>query len=172
MKRVVLCAVALFVVFTVMAESPKEVDNSTVDRFDLERYMGQWYEIARFDHFFERDMIKVQAKYTLLPDGTVRVENSGYKGDKYRMTRGRAKVARDGEPGLLRVKFVLFYSDYRVLALDQENYSYALVGSSSPKYLWILSRTPKLPVRVVNGLIEEAARRGYDTDQLIFVDQR
>lgn len=147
----------------------KKVDNSTVATLDLSRYLGAWYEIARFDHSFERGLTHAKAMYALNEDGTVSVANSGSRDGKYKISEGKAKLTETS--GLLRVSFFgPFYSDYRVMMLN-DDYSYALVGSGGPGYLWILSRTPQLPEETLNLILMEARRRGYDTDKLIFVDQ-
>lgn len=152
-------------------------DRSTIDHLDIPRYMGRWYEIARYDHRFERGMSGVTATYGLSPDGSIRVLNAGYKRDTYGRSRfrrvvGRAKIPDTTRPGRLKVSFFLwFYSDYYILELDREEYNYALIGSSSDKYLWILSRTPQLPEDVKRLLLAAALRRGYDTSRLLWIDQ-
>lgn len=153
------------------------VDRTTVDQLDLQRYMGMWYEIARFDHRFERGLSEVTATYKLMPDGTVRVENRGCKYKKpydvCKKAEGRAKRTDPSQPGKLKVSFFLFfYSDYYVLELDQLKYNYALIGSSSDNYLWILSRTPFLSDEIKKKLLSAATRRGYDVKKLIWVKQR
>ena len=154
----------------------EETDHSTVDRLDLKRYMGLWYEIARYDHRFERGLMEVTATYTLRSDGTIRVENRGYKRnspyDICKTATGHAKIPDPAQPGKLKVSFFLnFYSDYYVMELDQENYNYALIGSSTDKYLWILSRTPQLPEDIKKKLVTAAERRGYDTNRLQWIEQ-
>ena len=154
----------------------EETDHSTVDRLDLKRYMGLWYEIARYDHRFERGLMEVTATYTLRSDGTIRVENRGYKRnspyDICRTATGHAKIPDPAQPGKLKVSFFLnFYSDYYVMELDQENYNYALIGRSTDKYLWILSRTPQLPEDIKKKLVTAAERRGYDTNRLQWIEQ-
>ena len=151
-------------------------DRHTVEHLDLERYMGLWYEIARYDHRFERGLTEVTATYILRPDGTIRVENRGCKRnspyDICRTATGHAKIPDPAQPGKLKVSFFLnFYSDYYVLELDQENYNYALIGSSTDKYLWILSRTPQLPEEIKKKLVTAAERRGYDTSRLQWIEQ-
>ena len=147
---------------------PTSIDNQPV-AISLNKYLGKWYEIARFDHSFERDMQKVTAEYKLLPDGNIQVINSGYRDGKFKETIGKAKTTDIS--GLLRVSFFMnFYSDYRVLMIDKD-YQYVLVGSNSPKYLWILSRTPQLSNDVLQNIINVAKEKGYDTDKLIFVEQ-
>ena len=154
----------------------KKTDRSTVKRLDLERYMGKWYEIARFDHRFERGLKEVTATYTLLSDGKVRVENRGIKPrpsyDICKTALGKAKMPDPEQPGKLKVSFFPgFYSDYYVLELDEEDYNYVLIGSSSDKYLWILSRTPQLPEEIKIKLVTAARHRGYNTGNLIWVEQ-
>lgn len=147
------------------------VDNSTVKQLDLERFMGRWYEIARYDHRFERGMSHVTATYSLLGDGRIRVVNEGVKDGKHKTARGKGKLPDALQPGKLKVAFFLwFYADYYVLDIAPD-YSYVLVGSSSDKYLWIMSRTPSLPRPVLDSLLAKLRRRGYDTSKLIFVEQ-
>ena len=150
--------------------SSPAVDNSPVSSLDLDRYLGTWYEIARFDHSFERGVEEAKAVYMLNKDGTVKVINSGIKNGKPKTAVGKGK--RTDEPGLLRVSFFgPFYADYRVMMIDAD-YSYALVGSGGANYLWILSRTTSLPDGVKSAILAEAIRRGYDTSKLIWVASR
>lgn len=136
---------------------------------ELNKFLGKWYEIARFDHSFERDMQKVTAEYSLQDDGKIKVLNTGYRDGKIKETIGKAKIT--DTPGLLRVSFFLnFYSDYRILMIDND-YQYVLIGGNSPKYLWIMSRTPQLSEDILQKLITAAKERGYDTEKLIFVEQ-
>ena len=147
--------------------SGPEVDNEPVAALDLNRYLGEWYEIARFDHSFERGIEQAKAVYTLNDDGTINVVNSGLKDGKPKKAVGKGK--RTDTPALLRVSFFgPFYADYRVMMIDAD-YTYALVGSSGAEYLWILSRTPMLADDAKSALLLEARRRGYDTSKLIWV---
>ena len=149
--------------------SGPKVDNAPVAALDLNRYLGEWYEIARFDHSFERGVEQAKANYSLKDDGTIEVVNSGIKNGKPKTAIGKGK--RTDTPALLRVSFFgPFYADYRVMMID-EDYTYALVGSGSADYLWILSRTSGLPETAKSELLAEAQRRGYDTDKLIWVRQ-
>lgn len=151
----------------------KHIDNHTVDRVDLNRYMGVWYEIVRFDSSFEYDMDHVTATYSFLPGGRVQVVNQGYRNGKLKIARGHAKIADKQTNSKLKVSFALwFYADYFILELDQLNYNYVMVGSSSNKYLWILSRTPCMSNRDLNFLLRSAKTRGYDVNALVFCDQR
>lgn len=145
------------------------VDNSVVKSIDLNRYLGRWYEIARFDHRFERNLTHCTATYQLQSDGTIKVTNQGMKKGKSHTSTGKAKLT--DEAGVLRVSFFgPFYSDYRILMLAQD-YSYALIGGSSDNYLWILSRSPEIDDDTRAMIINEAIRRGYDTTNLIWVEQ-
>lgn len=147
----------------------KTADHSTVREVDIPRYMGVWYEIARYENSFEKDMTNVTATYTLKANGRIKVENAGFRNGERKKATGRAKLPDPKEPGKLKVAFFLwFYADYYILELDRENYNYALVGSSSDKYLWILSRTRQLPKDVLDGLLNLASQRGYDTQKLIY----
>ena len=148
----------------------KEIDNRTVQTFDVTRFMGKWYEIARYDHRFEEGMNRVTATYTLLDNGRIEVLNAGYKDGKYKEIKGRAKQPDAADPGKFKVSFFLwFYADYYVLDIDPD-YRYVLVGSSSDKYLWIMSREAALPDNVLQELLDKLRRRGYDTDRLVFND--
>lgn len=170
MKRLIYAALAACVLpFTACS---KGFDNSPVSRFDLVRYLGTWYEIARYDHSFERGMDNTVAEYSMMDDGKVLVLNSGWKDDKYKVAEGKAKYPSPAEkPGALKVSFFLFfYSDYNVMMID-EDYTISLVGSRSDKYLWILSRTPVADPDLLKKVLAEAERRGYDTSKLIWVDQ-
>ena len=149
--------------------SVSKVNNAPLAAFDLNRYLGEWYEIARFDHSFERGVERAKAKYSLKDDGTIEVVNSGIKNGKPKTAVGKGKTT--DTPGLLRVSFFgPFYADYRVMLIDKE-YTRALVGSGSADYLWILSRTSGLSETAKSELLAEARRRGYDTDKLIWVKQ-
>ena len=172
MKCIITLALASILFPGIIRAQSGSFDNSTVRSFDLDRYLGTWYEIARFDHSFERGMQNVSAEYLLRDDGMVAVFNSGWKDGKYKVTEGKAKQPDPlKDPAHLEVSFFLFfYSDYNVMMID-DDYQVALVGSKSPKYLWILSRTPEVSDNVIDHVLEEASRRGYDIDSLIWVDQ-
>jgi len=165
--RMMIAAIAAVVVAGCVS-GPK-VDNTPVVALDLNRYLGEWYEIARFDHSFERGVEQAKANYTLNEDGTIKVVNSGVKNGKPKTAVGKGKTT--DTPGLLRVSFFgPFYADYRVMLIDKD-YSHALVGSGSADYLWILSRTSGLSETAKSELLSEAKRRGYDTGKLIWVRQ-
>lgn len=146
-------------------------DNSTTPTLDIRRFMGRWYEIARYEHRFEKGMTHVSATYTLSVNGKIEVLNEGLKEGKHKQIKGRAKQPNPQDPGKLKVSFFLwFYSDYYVLYIDPE-YRYLLVGSSSDKYLWIMSREKSLAKETLDQLIDKLRMRGYNTDKLLFVAQ-
>lgn len=141
----ILVFISLLIVGSVYGTGTDNIDRRTVGVFDLKRYMGDWYEIARYDHRFERGLMEVRASYRLRADGRIDVRNSGVSlyGERRKTARGKARTTN--HTGRLRVSFFwFFYSDYNVMELGEE-YEWALVGSRSAKYLWILSRTPRLP---------------------------
>ncbi len=144
-------------------------DNSTVGDLDLVRYLGCWYEVARFDSRYERDLIDVTAHYSLNDDGTIKVVNRGYNTRKGEWGEREAKAVVTDDAGRLRVSFFpLIYSDYNILSLG-EDYQWALVGSSSPDYLWILSRTATLNRATIEHIVAVAEARGYDVSKLRFL---
>ena len=151
------------------------LDKTTVKELDLNRYLGTWYEIARFPHSFEKNLVGVTATYSLRDDGKIKVLNQGYKNTlngELSVAEGKAKIPDSSEPGKLKVSFFwIFYGDYFVFELD-ENYQYVMIGSSSPKYFWILSRTPQMAPEVYEMLLEKARKRGYNLDKLYKVPQK
>lgn len=151
------------------------MDKSIVKEFELERYLGTWYEIARYDHSFERGLVGVTANYSLRNDGKIKVANQGFKNEldgKASLAIGKAKVTDPNSPAHLKVSFFwIFYSDYYIMELDS-NYQWAVIGSSSDNYLWILSRTPILADETYNDLLIRIQQRGYDTSALIKVKQK
>ena len=173
MKTIQLIFFAIMIPF--IGACNDKIDKTTVKTVDIKRYMGKWHEIARFDHKFERDKVGVTANYSLNDDGTILVVNSGYNGTlngELETAKGKAKQPNPKYPGELKVSFFwIFYAQYNILELDQEEYSYALIGSSNDKYLWILSRTQQMPKETLNMLLQKAKDRGYDTSKLIYVEQ-
>lgn len=160
-----LCAVFL----SGCASVPEGV--TPVTGFELDRYLGTWHEVARLDHSFERGLVSVTADYSPRPDGGVKVLNKGYHLEKkiWKEAEGRAYFTGEKTTGQLKVSFFRpFYGGYNIVALDKENYSYALVAGPSRSYLWILARAPELPARVLEELISKAAALGFETEKLIF----
>lgn len=149
-------------------------DIPLVENFQLERYLGTWYEIVRLPHGFEKNLEQVTATYSLKNDGKIRVLNRGFhtRKGKWSEAEGRAWMPDVGEPARLKVSFFLFFAaDYRVIALDETGYSWAMVTSGSRKYLWILSRSPRMEEALLSDLIRQAEGWGFPVEQLIRVPQ-
>ena len=147
---------------------------AAVTPFDIERYQGKWYEIARLDHSFERGLSDVSASYRQQPDGSVEVINRGYdsKRNDWRQALGRALLTGDTKRASLKVSFFgPFYGGYHVMALDQQNYQWAMVVGPDRDYLWILAREKRLQEGVRAHLLHEAGAAGIDTQKLIWVEQ-
>lgn len=170
-----LLLLSLFFTFSCTNTNSQMLDKTTVKELDLNRYLGTWYEIARFPHSFEKNMVGVTATYSLRDDGKIRVLNQGYKNTlngELSVAEGKAKIPDPSEPGKLKVSFFwIFYGDYNVLELD-ENYQYVMIGSSTDKYFWILSRTPQMSPETYEMLLEKARKRGYNLDKLVKVLQK
>jgi apolipoprotein D and lipocalin family protein len=151
------------------------LDKTTVKSLDLNRYLGTWYEIARFPHSFEKNLVGVTATYSLREDGKIRVLNQGYKNTldgELSKAEGKAKIPDPTKPANLKVSFFwIFYAEYNVLELD-DNYQYAMIGSSSDKYFWILCRTPQMDQTTYEMLLEKARKRGYNLAKLEKVAQK
>ncbi|HKM93838.1 MAG TPA: lipocalin family protein [Prolixibacteraceae bacterium] len=171
MKYILLLLMAILLVCTPKAMSqPDQTINNSFE-FELKEYLGTWYEIARFDHKFERGLENVTATYNLLDNGKIEVLNQGVKNGKHKKAVGKAKITSLETPRKLKVSFFLFfYAPYNILEVD-ENYQYALIGSETDNYLWILCRTPQMEGTLYNKLVENAELRGYNTNNLIKVKQ-
>lgn len=144
-----------------------------VDNFEMEKYLDRQYEIARFDHSFERGLTRVTADYTLRDDGGVRVVNRGYAAgsDSWKEAEGKAYFVEGSDQGSLKVSFFgPFYGSYIIFGLDHDNYQYSLVCVPSKSYLWILARTPQMEEDLKVSHMEKAAASGFDVTALIFVD--
>jgi len=142
--------------------------------FEINRYAGEWFEIMRLDHRFERGLSNVTATYTLAPDGSVEVINRGFNRNEcgWEEAKGRAVFQEDPKTASLSVTFFWpFAGGYHVFALDKTNYEWAAVSGPSRNYLWILSRRPDLAPATRSRLLEEARRLGFPVDDLILVDQ-
>lgn len=143
-----------------------------VEGFEVQRYLGKWYEIARLDHSFERGLSNITADYSVLEDGNIRVLNRGYRdaSQEWSEAEGKAKFVGAEDIGRLKVSFFgPFYGGYNIIELDKENYQYALIVGNNRKYLWILSRSPSLDADIQQGLIDKAKALDYPVSELIFV---
>lgn len=157
--------------------TPKELSTESIPaikNFDLNRYLGMWYEVARLPHSFEEGLDRVTATYTLRDDGKIEVLNKGFNTSKgeWKEAKGKAYIPDTSAGALLSVSFFwIFYADYKVIALDTTNYSYTMVTSSSKKYLWILSRSPQLENLVYDNLIRQASEWGFNIAEIYKVPQ-
>ena len=144
-----------------------------VTGFELDRYLGTWYEVARLDHSFERGMSNVTANYGMRDDGGVRVVNRGYitaKGE-WDEAAGKAYFIGDADVGRLKVSFFgPFYGGYNIIELDKDQYQYALIAGPDRGYLWILARSPILEQSILSTLVNKARELNFPTDELIYVD--
>jgi apolipoprotein D and lipocalin family protein len=173
-QRLVVTAMALFaaVLQTGCAGALDGVE--VVDEFELNRYLGTWYEIARLDHRFERGMSHVTANYSMRDDGGVAVVNRGYKLSKREWEDATGKAYFVGDPGTGQLKvsfFGPFYGGYNIIELDKVGYQYALVAGPNRSYLWILARSPELDQETLDALVDKARDLNFPTDALIYVDQ-
>lgn len=144
---------------------------TAVQNFKSNKYLGKWYEIARFDYKFEKNMDNVTATYSLNPDETIKVQNRGYNYVKkeWKESVGEARFVDDKSEARLKVSFFKpIWAGYNVIDID-EDYQYALVVGNSTKYIWILSRTTQIPESYKQRFIEKAQKLGYNTDDLIWV---
>lgn len=149
---------------------PKDV--TAIKPFVVERYLGKWYEIARFDFRFEKGLNNTTADYSLNDDGTIKVVNRGfdYKRNQWKQSTGKAKFVSSRAVGKLKVSFFgPFYSGYNVIALDAD-YKYALVCGKNRDYLWILSREKSIAEKIKSNYLQIAKDYGFDISKLIWVE--
>jgi apolipoprotein D and lipocalin family protein len=142
-----------------------------VTSFQIERYLGKWYEIARLDHRFERGLTQISAEYSMRPDGGLKVLNRGYSNEKQEWSEaeGRGYFVQSPNEAYLKVSFFgPFFGSYIVFELDTVNYQYALISGPDKSYFWLLARTPTIDENLKKKLIAKAAALGFDTTKLIF----
>ncbi len=167
---ILLLLVSLLISGCAITGSPVLENIQTVDQVDLERYAGVWYEIASLPTTFARNLVCVTATYALLDDGKVQVLNQGYKGTpdgKLSSITGTAWVPDPNEPGQLKVSFFpIISSQYNIIVLDEDDYSYAMVTGKNYNYLWILSRTPQMESETYDMLIQKAEEWGYEISKI------
>lgn len=151
-------------------------EGATVVRdFEVDRYLGKWYEIARLDHRFERGLSRVTAEYSRRDDGGIRVLNRGYDTEKgaWDEAEGKAYFVADPDIGQLKVSFFgPFYGAYNIVALDHENYQWSMVVGPDTSYFWILARSPDLDSAILERLLAQAAELGVETSKLIYPEHQ
>ena len=144
-----------------------------VTNFEADRYLGTWYEIARLDHFFERNLSNVSATYTRGREGDISVLNRGYNAEtgKWKQIEGHARFLVDETVGSLKVSFFgPFYGGYHIIDLDRQGYQYSMVTGPNRSYLWILARNKTLDEDIFKQLIQKAGKWGFDTNDIIRVE--
>ncbi|MBN2162644.1 MAG: lipocalin family protein [Pontiellaceae bacterium] len=164
---------ACFAIMLIAASCRSTSDLKVISGFEVDRYLGTWYEAARFPHRFEKDLVAVTADYSRNPDGTIRVINRGYHPgkNKWETAEGEARFRDDPTVGWLEVSFFKpFYGAYKILYLDKE-YTEAIVAGPTYGYFWILTREPELPKERLGQLVRKAADFGFDTNRIEFVAQ-
>jgi apolipoprotein D and lipocalin family protein len=171
-KRMRILLVFLFFMLISCTGMPEGV--VPVKNFNVSRYLGKWYEIARLDHSFERGLSNVTAEYELRSDDGINVINRGFlaEKDKWKMAEGKAYFVGSRDEGRLKVSFFgPFYGSYIIFDLDHENYQYAFVSGYSTSYLWLLSRTPTVSEDVKTRFVKKSKELGFDTNALLFTEQ-
>jgi len=163
----------ILILFVLLATGCVSIpDNITpVTSFQIERYLGKWYEIARLDHRFERGLTQISAEYSMRHDGGLKVLNRGYSNEKQEWSEaeGRGYFVQSPNEAYLKVSFFgPFFGSYIVFELDTVNYQYALISGPDKSYFWLLARTPTIDENLKKKLIAKAAALGFDTTKLIF----
>ncbi len=164
--------VALLLILTGCTGIPKGI--TPVDGFEVERYLGKWYEIARLDHRFERGLINVTAHYSPRESGGITVVNRGYDPveNKWKEAVGKAFFIEEPDIGRLKVSFFgPFYAAYNIIELDKDEYSYAMVCGHSLSYFWILARQKHMDQETLADLVNKAYEMGFNVEELIYVKQ-
>lgn len=170
--------ILLLTAITILTSCTGKPDNvEPVTGFELDRYLGKWYEIARLDHSFERGLESISAEYSLREDGGVKVINRGYDVEEgeWDQAEGKAYFVDETDTGHLKVSFFgPFYGSYIVFDLGMgdtdADYQYAFVSGPDTSYLWLLSRTPEVEQSLIESFNEKAGALGFETDKLIYVD--
>ena len=166
LKRVGMLCIVLLVSCTGLPDNVEPVS-----QFDTEQYLGTWYEIARLDHSFERNLERVTATYGLNEDGSISVLNKGFntEKDEWRQAEGVAKPMGSSDIAHLKVSFFgPFYGTYAVFELA-DDYSHAFVSGYNTDYLWLLAREPDVSTEVRQRFINESQALGFDTSKLVWV---
>lgn len=172
MTRLMLIALLALLLLSACTGKPDNI--KPVENFQSKKYLGQWYEIARIDHRFERGLSKVTANYSKRDGGGIQVVNRGYSEEKkqWKESIGKAYFVGSENQAYLKVSFFgPFYGSYIVFELDQDNYQYAMVAGPDKSYFWLLSRTPKMDAALQKKLIDKAVNLGYDRQKIILVQQ-
>ena len=174
MKRLLIMAALTGVVLITLRSCASIPEGAVaIKPFDKEKYLGKWYEIARMDFRFERNLNNVTANYSIKENGNIKVDNRGfdYVTREWKQAVGKAKLAGDPDEAKLKVSFFgPFYSGYNVIALDDQ-YKYALVAGQNLKYLWLLSRETTMPESTKQSYLNIAKGLGYNVSTLVWTEQ-
>ncbi|WP_194437150.1 lipocalin family protein [Vibrio fluminensis] len=165
-----ICFVSALLTLTGCLGMPDTV--KPVDGFNVDRYTGKWYEIARLNHSFEEGLENVTAEYIAKENDGLAVVNRGYdpESGEWRQANGKAFFVNHSDSGYLQVSFFgPFYGSYVIFGLDKQDYQYAFVSGPTLDYLWLLARTPKVEQSLIDQFVEQAASRGFNTQELIYV---
>jgi apolipoprotein D and lipocalin family protein len=165
--------IIIFLLMVSLTSCKSTADLTTVEKVDLEKYTGTWYEIARLPNSFEKNMKCVTATYSLKENGKISVMNRGYLPDpkgKWKTAKGTAWIPDKEFPGRLKVTFFWpFAGNYYIMVLD-EHYQYALVGDPTREYLWVLSRQQILDSDIYTRLMDHAGLKGFDIQKVLLVE--
>lgn len=173
MPRILFVWLASAILFLGACSTTLAPDVKPVADFQADKYLGKWYEIARIENRFEKNLINVTADYSRREDGGIKVLNRGYNTKKGKWDEAKGKAFFVGEPDVGHLKVSFFgpiYGPYVVFELD-ENYQYSFVTNHNKKYLWLLSRTPEIADDVRQKFEERLAEMNFDTEKLIWVEQ-
>lgn len=167
-------SIAVIIVSMIFIQSCQSIPKGAVavKPFDINRYLGKWYEIARLDFKFEKNLNNTTAEYSLKPNGTIKVINRGYNyvSKEWKQSVGKAKFASSNNEARLKVSFFgPFYAAYNVIALDPD-YRYAMVAGKNLEYLWILSREKTIPEEIKNDYLDQAKKIGFVISDLVWVE--
>lgn len=172
-KSLLILAATAAVTLAYNTLKPVKSKVKVVEHFDLDRYLGKWYEIARLDFKWEKNLSQVTANYSKNNDGSIAVNNQGFddKKNKWKQSIGKAKPIDSPKKAALKVSFFgPFYSGYHVVKIDQD-YRYALIFGDNLDYMWILSREKTIPEAIKLAYLEYARKSGYAIENLVWTKQ-
>lgn len=173
-RTLALLAAGAYALYRISQRTGMPAGVRPVEPFDLQRYLGRWYEIARIDHPYEAGLTDTSADYRLRPDGRVDVHNRGFDARRSRWRELHASAQPEGDAGIAHLRLSPFWpvqASYLVFALD-DDYQHALVSGPTHDYLWLMARTPRIRASHRAALLESARAAGFDTERLLWVDQR
>ena len=171
-KKLIYLLLNVVIIMSIFSCASIQKGATAVKPFNKDKYLGMWYEIARIDFRFERNLNNTTAEYSLNDNGTIKVDNQGYNTIKEEWTQaiGKAKFVGEENIAMLKVSFFgPFYSGYNVIAIDND-YKYAMITGKNLKYLWILSRETEIPLEIKDKYLKIATEIGYDITDLNWIE--